>query len=337
MEDADRLRRRSTIAAPGFLLTDPRLDDHPIVYANQLVPGRSPATRRTRCSARNCRFLQGDGAPTRRAIDELRRAIAEERAVDRRAAQLPQGRHAVPATRSHIAPVRDAGGEVVPLRRRPGRRARRLPPSSPSGARDVPGRRRPAAGRLAGPALDAGLARRGCRSRSSATSASSTRSASTRSAGSPSRPSTPTSSGACATLPSRLSGRAERPPRARRRERARRDPPGAGARSSDHGRVGARRPHGRDDRAAEGARGGSSAPSCSRRCDPAPVRPGRTCCWPRTSRCRAALALDNARLYEDLGDGRALAPGRRCSRSGCRTLDGHRARRALTARPATAA
>ena len=65
------------LAGTGFLLTDPRLDDHPIVYVNE------PFLEMTGYSAdevlgRNCRFLQGEDTDEA-AIDELRRAIADER------------------------------------------------------------------------------------------------------------------------------------------------------------------------------------------------------------------------------------------------------------------
>nr|AML79627.1 putative LOV domain-containing protein [Timmia austriaca] len=61
----------------NFVLSDPRLPDHPIVYASEGFL-RMSGYDRTEVLGRNCRFLQGPGTD-RRTVLEIRDAIREER------------------------------------------------------------------------------------------------------------------------------------------------------------------------------------------------------------------------------------------------------------------
>ncbi len=98
------------LAGTGFLLTDPRVDDHPIVYVNEpfLEMTGFPADE---VLGRNCRFLQGtDTDPN--AIDEMRRAVAEERPTT--VEVLNYRKDGTPFwNQVHISPVRDGEGRVV--------------------------------------------------------------------------------------------------------------------------------------------------------------------------------------------------------------------------------
>jgi PAS domain S-box-containing protein len=98
------------LAGTGFLLTDPRLPDHPIVYVNEpfLEMTGYPADE---VLGRNCRFLQGPGTDPAR-VDELRSAVAEERPVT---VELLNYRKDGSAfwNQLHITPVRDGDGQVV--------------------------------------------------------------------------------------------------------------------------------------------------------------------------------------------------------------------------------
>ena len=214
------LRQALDLTGTGFILTDPRLEDDPIVYVNRAVPGDDG--------------LRGGGGPgpqlplpagPRDRPGAGRRAAAggpRAAAGDRRAAQPPARRQRVLERGPRLPRARRARRGRA-LRRRPGRRHGLPRPPGRGAPLGVPGRGQPAAGRLAGPALDAGLADAAERARSWATSASSTRSASTRSAGSPRPPPTRRSSGSCAS--SRAATRStRRPGRARDRDRPRGDP-----------------------------------------------------------------------------------------------------------------
>src|SRR6478735_4199853 len=98
------------LAGTGFLLTDPRLDDYPIVYVND------PFLEMTGYSAdevlgRNCRFLQGEDTDET-AIDELRSAIADERPVT--VELVNYRKDGSPFwNQVHISPVRDGDGRLV--------------------------------------------------------------------------------------------------------------------------------------------------------------------------------------------------------------------------------
>lgn len=104
------LRRALDLTGTGFVLTDPGLDDNPIVYANEsfhAMTGYSPRE----ALGRNCRFLQGPQTEPER-VDELRRAIAGEEPV---AVELRNHRRDGSAFFNgvHVSPVRDARGRVV--------------------------------------------------------------------------------------------------------------------------------------------------------------------------------------------------------------------------------
>lgn len=63
----------------GITLSDPNMEDNPIVYANEafeLITGYS----REETIGRNCRFLQGDN-PDREAVREIGNAIREQKSV----------------------------------------------------------------------------------------------------------------------------------------------------------------------------------------------------------------------------------------------------------------
>ena len=93
----------------GFVLTDPKLDDHPIVYANQSFLNLTGYTE-DEVLGRNCRFLQGEDTDPG-AVDELRRAIAEKRATTVHLRNYRKD--GTPFWNEvHIAPVRNAEGEV---------------------------------------------------------------------------------------------------------------------------------------------------------------------------------------------------------------------------------
>lgn len=64
----------------GVTLSDPDLPDNPIVYANEVFEQMTGYSR-DEIIGRNCRFLQGDDRD-QAAIDEIRAALAEKRAVD---------------------------------------------------------------------------------------------------------------------------------------------------------------------------------------------------------------------------------------------------------------
>ncbi|MDA0185196.1 SpoIIE family protein phosphatase [Solirubrobacter phytolaccae] len=98
------------LADTGFLLTDPRLDDHPIVYVNEpfLEMTGYPADE---VLGRNCRFLQGEDTDEGQ-IDAMRRAVAEERPVT--VELINYRKDGTPFwNQVHISPVRDAEGQVV--------------------------------------------------------------------------------------------------------------------------------------------------------------------------------------------------------------------------------
>ncbi len=104
------LRQALDLTGTGFILTDPRLEDDPIVYANQSFLDLT-GYRRDEVLGRNCRFLQGpDTEPER--VDELRRAVAAEEPVT---VELRNHRRdgSPFVNEVHVSPVRDATGQVV--------------------------------------------------------------------------------------------------------------------------------------------------------------------------------------------------------------------------------
>ncbi len=94
----------------AMVLTDPRVEDNPIVYVNAAFE-RVTGYARSAVIGRNCRFLQGD--QTRKAdVDKLRGAIRDKRdmSVDIQNYRA-DGKPFV--NRLIIAPISDANGEVI--------------------------------------------------------------------------------------------------------------------------------------------------------------------------------------------------------------------------------
>ncbi len=80
-EEELRLRDRAIAAsANGIVVTDPNLPDNPIVYANPAFT-KMTGYDREEIVGRNCRFLQGADRD-QPAVDELRRAIREGRSCE---------------------------------------------------------------------------------------------------------------------------------------------------------------------------------------------------------------------------------------------------------------
>jgi PAS domain S-box-containing protein len=104
------LRQALDQSGTGFVLTDPHQPDHPIVYANQAFLTMTGYTEE-QVLGRNCRFLQG-GDTDPEAVDELRRAIAEERATSVHLRNYRKDGSAF-WNEVHVAPVRDEDGRVV--------------------------------------------------------------------------------------------------------------------------------------------------------------------------------------------------------------------------------
>lgn len=104
------LRSALDLTGTGFVLTDPRLDDNPIVYANESfydLTGYAPDD----VLGHNCRFLQGTAADPA-TVARLRDAIAAEEPVTVEIRN--QRKDGAPFWNEvHISPVRDARGEVV--------------------------------------------------------------------------------------------------------------------------------------------------------------------------------------------------------------------------------
>ncbi len=104
------LREALDLTGTGFILTDPRLEDDPIVYANQSFLDLTGYPREE-VLGRNCRFLQG---PTteRDRVEAIRHALAAEQPVT---VELRNHRRdgSPFVNEVHISPVRDASGEVV--------------------------------------------------------------------------------------------------------------------------------------------------------------------------------------------------------------------------------
>ncbi|WP_354697691.1 hypothetical protein DSM112329_03328 [Paraconexibacter sp. AEG42_29] len=104
------LRRALDLTGTGFVLTDPSLDDNPIVYANEAFTTMTGYPL-DEIIGRNCRFLQRDVTDPQ-SIAVMRDAIRDLRPV---AVTLRNVRRdgAVFDNEVHIAPVRDERGQVV--------------------------------------------------------------------------------------------------------------------------------------------------------------------------------------------------------------------------------
>ena len=119
MGDRRRLAEvvESTAALGGFdrariamVLTDPRVEDNPIVYVNSAFE-RTTGYERSAVVGRNCRFLQGEETE-KATVDRVRDGIEAQRdvAVD----ILNYRADGTPFTnRLIIAPITDAAGEVM--------------------------------------------------------------------------------------------------------------------------------------------------------------------------------------------------------------------------------
>nr|AML78741.1 putative LOV domain-containing protein [Neckera douglasii] len=94
----------------NFVLTDPRLPDHPIVFASEGFL-RMSGYERHQVIGRNCRFLQGPDTD-RGTVAEIRDAIREERACQVRI--LNYSKEGTPFWNLfHLAPVFASDGRVV--------------------------------------------------------------------------------------------------------------------------------------------------------------------------------------------------------------------------------
>ncbi|MCW3040686.1 MAG: putative sensor protein [Solirubrobacterales bacterium] len=104
------LRRALDLTGTGFVLTDPSLEDNPIVYANEAFFSMT-GYRADEVLGRNCRFLQRDVADPE-SIAAIRDAVREQRPV---AVTVRNARAdgTVFDNEVHIAPVRDEHGQVV--------------------------------------------------------------------------------------------------------------------------------------------------------------------------------------------------------------------------------
>lgn len=110
MLESALLRQALDLSGMGFLLTDPHQEDHPIVYVNEsfLEMTGYPADE---VLGRNCRFLQGPETDPA-DIDVMRRAIAEERPVTVEVRNYRKDGSPF-WNQVHISPVRDAHGQVM--------------------------------------------------------------------------------------------------------------------------------------------------------------------------------------------------------------------------------
>jgi PAS domain S-box-containing protein len=104
------LRRALDLTGTGFVLTDPRLEDDPIVYVNRAFLEMT-GYEADEVLGRNCRFLQGPETDPAR-VAELRQAVRE-----RRPATVQLRNHRRDGSpfwnEVHLSPVRDERGEVV--------------------------------------------------------------------------------------------------------------------------------------------------------------------------------------------------------------------------------
>jgi PAS domain S-box-containing protein len=104
------LRRALDLTGTGFVLTDPSLEDNPIVYVNEAFTAMTGYPPKE-VLGRNCRFLQRD-VTDRASVAAMRDAIRERRPV---AVTVRNARRdgTIFDNEIHIAPVRDEHGEVV--------------------------------------------------------------------------------------------------------------------------------------------------------------------------------------------------------------------------------
>jgi len=104
------IRQALDLTGTGFVLTDPRLEDNPILYANASFIEMTGFPREE-VVGRNCRFLQGPETDPAQ-VDRLRRAVRADEPVT--VEFVNHRRDGTPFVNEvHVAPVRDAGGRVV--------------------------------------------------------------------------------------------------------------------------------------------------------------------------------------------------------------------------------
>lgn len=109
MGEADAIAGFSRVKV-AMVLTDPRVEDNPIVYVNAAFE-RATGYSRSAVIGRNCRFLQGD-ATRKSDVDKLRNAVSkgEDLSLDIQNYRA-DGRPFV--NRLIIAPISDANGDVM--------------------------------------------------------------------------------------------------------------------------------------------------------------------------------------------------------------------------------
>ena len=93
----------------AMVVTDPRLEDNPIVYVNDAFQ-RTTGFNRSAILGRNCRFLQGEDTD-KRDVDAMRRAISEGRNVSVDILNYRSNGEAF-TNRLIIAPIVDEAGTV---------------------------------------------------------------------------------------------------------------------------------------------------------------------------------------------------------------------------------
>jgi PAS domain S-box-containing protein len=94
----------------AMVLTDPRVEDNPIVYVNDAFE-RTTGYARSAVVGRNCRFLQGEGTD-KASVDALRAAVEEERDVSVDILNYrADGRPFM--NRLTLAPITDDNDEVI--------------------------------------------------------------------------------------------------------------------------------------------------------------------------------------------------------------------------------
>lgn len=104
------MRQALDLSGTGFVLTDPRLDDDPIVYANRSFLEMT-GYHEEEVLGRNCRFLQGESTD-RETVDRIRAALREARPVT--VEFVNHRKDGTPFFNElHIAPIRDEHGRVV--------------------------------------------------------------------------------------------------------------------------------------------------------------------------------------------------------------------------------
>ena len=104
------MRRALDLTRTGFVLSDPRLEDHPIVYASGAFLEMTGYSAEE-VLGRNCRMLQGPETDPA-DVDRLRRSIAEHVPVTVEVLNYRKDGTTF-FNEVHVAPVRDDSGEVV--------------------------------------------------------------------------------------------------------------------------------------------------------------------------------------------------------------------------------